>query len=331
MDDKEVVGVCFFVLVFVWLWYAATSTDLHNDAAAVMFALVTLSTLAVLVYQLFHQKESEQRTVVACVLWVVCVVVALFNVSWDSDAIRVLSRDDVYWFAMATALVVVSVLPQWGKVYAAAKDDLRILRARRVALSIVLCLLDVYTLYLLHEIVVVIDAEVDTASNITFNAQWHASVNIPTNREALCDSIDDNMQTYGLLYQNQVLRNETVSNKFQCLFELHELIRLNVLCAAVAWTIYRISTHTNGLQLLCTGMIFLAISTTVDDLRSYWVLGTEQAVFLTLAAVLECWTTLNGVVEDGIERRQMSNTMTETETECFLSGTEDAPHVILEF
>ena len=44
-------------------------------------------------------------------------------------------------------------------------------------------------------------------------------------------------------------------------------------------------------------MVFLALSTTVDDLRSYWVLGLEQAGFLSVAVLLEAWGYLCGAQE----------------------------------
>ena len=284
-----------FVLVFVWLWYGATAPSIDNatqqaNISAALFGAAALSSLGVLVllsWRLRDKKKgfSAYAAVLALVLYCVCLVLAFVHVSWGADVIQVLRRDDVYWLCMATALLVVCVVPDWGHEFTNADGQNKVQRARQVALVLVLCLLDLYTLYLLHEIVVVVDAEASASGD--FNAKWHESVVIPPDRDALCDSIDTEKQTYTLLYQNQVARNETVSNEFHCLFELHESVRLNVLCAVVAWTIYRISAHENGIQLLATGMIFLAISTTVDDLRSYWVLGTEQAVFLTVALVLE--------------------------------------------
>ena len=235
------------------------------------------------------------------ILWLVCVAFGCYRILDDDltskNVIKVIADKAVYWLALACAVLVLLALPYGASAYVKAGDDqLKVARARESALVMVWCVLDVYTLYLVHEVTVIVDDYYDNAPNTTFGDRWHSTTTIPPNSTSVCDQRDDELKIYGLLYQDQVSPQE--STRFTCAFELHEAIRLNVLCAVVAWTIYRISTHGRGsFGLIVTAMVFLALSTTVDDLRSYWVLGLEQAGFLSVAVLLEAWGYLRGAQE----------------------------------
>lgn len=300
------------LVVLVWLWYFATSS--YNEAkyfntSLVYFLLVSNFFGAVFLAYKHYDSSKDKKTLLimlAAALWLACTVVTAEALPYDFNNISVLRHNYIYWLALVSALVTVCVIP----LFAGTKDeaaqrnaddtnDLKkhVLLARRIALAIVLCLLDVYTLYLLHEITVVVYEETQ-ALGTSFMEKWHQSVIIHPENEERCDVVDSEMEVYGLIYHNQIVHNTTGSSDFECLFQMHEAVRLNMLCAVVAWTIYRLSTHQRSLHLLSTAMIFLALSTTVDDLRSYWVLGTEQAVFLTVALVLEGLSLHNPLLED---------------------------------
>ena len=241
-----------------------------------------------------HKKKGFTFLVLVAILWTACVVMGGVRIADNKftaeNVVLVITDKAVYWLAMACAVLVLCALPTAANVYVNHGHKLaahiRVARARSVALATVWCVLDVYTLYLAHEVILTVHDYRDNAHNTTFGDRWHLSTNIPDNSTSLCDQVDAEMQTYGLLYHDQVSPHE--ETRFACAFELHEAIRLNLLCALVAWTIYRISTHDkNGLNLVVTVLVFLALSTTVDDLRSYWVLKLEQAVFLSVAVVLD--------------------------------------------
>lgn len=243
-----------------------------------------------------REKKGYWFFLVVFILWIACVVMGGVRIASDKmtaeNVVLVITDKAVYWLAMACAVLVLCALPSAADVYVnhghEPASHIRVARARSVALMAVWCALDVYTLYLAHEVILTVHDYRDNAHNTTFGDRWHLSTNIPDNSTSLCDQMDAEMQTYGLLYHNQVSPHE--ETRFLCAFELHEAIRLNFLCALVAWTIYRISTHDeNGLNLVVTALVFLALSTTVDDLRSYWVLKLEQAVFLSVAVVLDAW------------------------------------------
>lgn len=286
------------VLLLTWIWYGATQTN--NDTAdyfiSALFITIMLMTwvgFCVLLKRMYRKNGLFFLLLFAAVLWTLCCVFVLTLMPFDVNNASVLRHNHVYWLAVTSGLVTVCIMPALGARSAntdasESKSEIpfKVRRARQIALAIVLCLLDLYTLYLLHEIAVIIYEETQEFG-MSFVEAWHESVLIDTNREASCNVVDSEMETYGLIYHRQIMHNATSSSDFKCLFQLHESVRLNILCAVVAWTIYRLSTHNNGLHLLCTGMVFLALSTTVDDLRSYWVLNTEQAAFLTVAFVVE--------------------------------------------
>ena len=239
-----------------------------------------------------QEKYGRWFLLLLVIIWLACVVVGVHRILEDDltskNVIKVIADKAVYWLALACAVLVLIALPYGASAYVNAGDDQhKVARARRAALVMVWCVLDVYTLYLVHEVTVIVDDYYDNAPNTTFGDRWHSTTTIPPNSTSVCDQRDDELEIYGLLYQDQVSPRE--STRFTCAFELHEAIRLNVLCAVVAWTIYRISTHgrSSRFGLIVTAMVFLALSTTVDDLRSYWVLGLEQAGFLSVAALLE--------------------------------------------
>lgn len=248
-----------------------------------------------------QEKYGRWFLVLLGILWLACVVLGVYRILDDDltskNVIKVIADKAVYWMALACAVLVLLALPYGASAYVNAGDDqLKVARARESALVMVWCVLDVYTLYLVHEVTVIVDDYYDNAPNTTFGDRWHSTTTIPPNSTSVCDQRDDELKIYGLLYQDQVSPQE--STRFTCAFELHEAIRLNVLCAVVAWTIYRISTHGRGsFGLIVTAMVFLALSTTVDDLRSYWVLGLEQAGFLSVAVLLEAWGYLRGAQE----------------------------------
>lgn len=236
-----------------------------------------------------------------CALWTACVGVGINRILDDDlvarDLVLVITDKAVYWLAMTCAVLVLCALPTVAGTYVQTK----VARARLLALIMVWCVLDVYTLYLVHELTVTIAEYSDNAPNSTFGDKWHETTSIPDNSTNVCDQEDAELKKYGLLYQNQVSPVE--SQRFKCAFELHEAIRLNFLCAVVAWTIYRISTHgRNGVGIVVTAMVFVAISTAVDDLRSYWVLGTEQAAFLSSAAVLDALGELRSDEETNVAK-----------------------------
>ena len=245
-------------------------------------------------------------------MWTACVGIGIHRITKDNlvakNIILVITDKVVYWLAMLCAIVVLCGLPMAAKAYvqsSSVSNHDKVPRARQSALAIVLCVLDVYTLYLVHEVTVTVADWSDNEPNSTFGDRWHQSTSIPANITSACDVEDVELKTYGLLYQNQVSNIE--SQRFMCSFELHEAIRLNLLCSVVAWTIYRMSTHNrNRFGLLVTGMVFLAVTTTVDDLRSYWVLGLEQAAFLSVAALLE--------TVGGFERKEVTTDTTVTES-----------------
>lgn len=312
-NRTEEVAMLLALVVLVWLWYFATST--YNEAKyfntiLVYFLLVSnFIGAVVLAKKLFKEEQNHNYLIyLAAVLWLACTVVTAEALPNDLNNISVLRHNYIYWLALVSAFVTVCIIPLFAgtkKEKGGSEDDKKdtgdvkkhVLLARRIALAIVLCLLDVYTLYLLHEIAVVVDEETQ-ALGTTFMQQWHQSVIIQPENEERCDVVDAEMEVYGLIYHNQIVHNTTGSSDFECLFQMHEAVRLNMLCAVVAWTIYRLSTHQRSLHLLSTAMIFLALSTTVDDLRSYWVLGTEQAVFLTVALALEVFSLYNPLLED---------------------------------
>lgn len=301
------------LVVLVWLWYFATSTynaAKYFNTVLVYFLLVSNLIGAVFLARKLFQEEQKHSSLIliylAAVLWLACTVVTAEALPNNLDNISVLRHNYIYWLALVSAFVTVCIIPLFGgtkdKEEPTQKkdtDDVRkhVLLARRIALAIVLCLLDIYTLYLLHEIAIIVDEETQ-ALGTTFMKQWHQSVIIHPENEKRCDVVDSEMEVYGLIYHNQIVHNTTGSSDFECLFQMHEAVRLNMLCAVVAWTIYRLSTHQRSLHLLSTAMIFLALSTTVDDLRSYWVLGTEQAVFLTVALALELFSVCYPLLED---------------------------------
>ena len=299
------------LVVLVWLWYFATSTynaAKYFNTILVYFLLVSNFIGAVVLARKLFQEEHKHSSLLylAAVLWLACTVVTAEALPNNLDNISVLRHNYIYWLALVSAFVTVCIIPLFGgtkdKEEPTQKrdtDDVRkhVLLARRIALAIVLCLLDIYTLYLLHEIAIIVDEETQ-ALGTTFMKQWHQSVIIHPENEKRCDVVDSEMEVYGLIYHNQIVHNTTGSSDFECLFQMHEAVRLNMLCAVVAWTIYRLSTHQRSLHLLSTAMIFLALSTTVDDLRSYWVLGTEQAVFLTVALALELFSVCYPLLED---------------------------------
>ena len=263
-----------------------------------------------------HKKKGFWFAFPVTILWIACVVMGGVRIKRDNitaeNVVLVITDKAVYWLAMACAVLVLCALPTAANMYVnhghKPAAHIRVARARSVALLAVWCVLDVYTLYLAHEVILTVHDYRDNAHNTTFGDRWHLSTNIPDNSTRLCDQVDAEMQTYGLLYHDQISPHE--ETRFACAFELHEAIRLNFLCAVVAWTIYRISTHDeNGFNLVVTALVFLALSTTVDDLRSYWVLKLEQAVFLSVAVVLDAlvkgWRQRDGdVLKDGKSEKQ---------------------------
>ena len=275
----------------IWSWYAATTGN-RPDAAWFLVGLVVVAMYVGLVRLLWWTKKKQNGPrnqqirrfmflVVLFVLWTTCVTFGIARIDNDKitaeNVVLVLTDKTVYWLAMTCAVLVLCAVPAAANVYVQTK----VARARQVALAIAWCVLDVYTLYLLHEVTTIV-----YKTNTDFGERWRQSTSIPENSTIACDQEDEELKTYGLLYQNQVSPLE--SQRFTCAFELHKAIRLNFLCAVVAWTIYRISTHgKKGAKLLVTAMVFLALSTTVDDLRSYWVLGLEQAAFLSGATALD--------------------------------------------
>ena len=291
------------LVVLVWMWYFATST--YNEAkyfntSLVYFVLVsTFFGAVILVGQHYDDSNKIEKNVLIILpvfLWLACTVVTAEALPYNLDNISVLRHNYIYWLALVSALVTVCVIPLFAGTNDTGDLKKHVLMARRIALAIVLCLLDVYTLYLLHEITVVVYEETQ-ALGTSFMEKCNQSVIIHPENEERCDVVDSEMEVYGLIYHNQIVHNTTGSSDFECLFQMHEAVRLNMLCAVVAWTIYRLATHQRSLHLLSTAMIFLALSTTVDDLRSYWVLGTEQAVFLTVALALEAFSLHNPLVE----------------------------------
>lgn len=277
---------------------AAVTAAEAEAAAAKAEAAVAAAAAAVAVADIARTRKKKGLWffLVVTILWIACVVMGGVRIASDKmtaeNVVLVITDKAVYWMAMACAVLVLCALPSAADVYVnhghEPASHIRVARARSVALMAVWCALDVYTLYLAHDVTLTVHDYRDNAHNTTFGDRWHLSTNIPDNSTRLCDQVDAEMQTYGLLYHDQVSPHE--ETRFACAFELHEAIRLNFLCALVAWTIYRISTHDeNGLNLVVTALVFLALSTTVDDLRSYWVLKLEQAVFLSVAVVLDAW------------------------------------------
>ena len=276
----------------IWSWYAATKGG-RTDAVWFLVGVVVLGTAFALgAFAAWEMKTAYSASfgfyVVLFVLWGACVVIGALRIDNDdlvaSNAIVVITDKNLYRLLMSFALLVLCALPNAANKYVNNKKvakEQKLPLARQYALVMVWCVLDVYSLYLVHELTTIV-----YQTNSTFAARWQQSTQVPANSTMLCDQEDAEMKTYGLLYQNQVSTSEAL--RFTCAFELHEAIRLNVLCAVVAWTIYRMSTHgRSALRLLVTGMVFLAVTTTVDDLRSYWVLRLEQAAFLSAAAVLD--------------------------------------------
>ena len=321
-----VLGMVFGVLIVVYLLYKEKEAAEANKKEAEVEVSAALPAAKAAAETKLREAETTARAAkqqekygrwflfLLGILWLACVAFGCYRILDDDltskNVIKVIADKAVYWLALACAVLVLLALPYGASAYVKAGDDqLKVARARESALVMVWCVLDVYTLYLVHEVTVIVDDYYDNAPNTTFGDRWHSTTTIPPNSTSVCDQRDDELKIYGLLYQDQVSPQE--STRFTCAFELHEAIRLNVLCAVVAWTIYRISTHGRGrFGLIVTAMVFLALSTTVDDLRSYWVLGLEQAGFLSVAVLLEAWGYVRGAQEkrDEVQPGRKSST-----------------------
>ncbi len=290
--------ICMLVVlgVLVWLWYAATQDNNADKEynTALVYIILILNVFVVWIVK----KKNTYVAIFAFVLWLAFLANAARLLPNNLNNISILRMYSVYWLAVASVCVALYAVLTFSTISKKEKDSMtaddlkkQVLMARRIALGVVFCLLDLYTVYLLHEIAVIVHEETGTQST-DFMDKWHESVVIQPEVEERCDVVDTEMEKYGLIYHNQIVHNTTGSTDFECLFQLHESVRLNMLCGIVAWTIYRLSTHENSVHLLSTAVVFLALSTTVDDLRSYWVLDLEQAVFLTIALVLEMYSLL---------------------------------------
>ena len=288
-------------LAVTWAWYFASAQNQELAAWILVSAFMSASLVAMAALWYLATKASKWTlfaAILAFFTFLSFTIICIFY--WVDEGIdgqvaaQVLAYDYTYWTAMTAAVLTLCNIPAVSAKYVNQDSDDKVHRARHVALVLVWCVLDVYTLYLLHEIAKTV-LEYDDPGEMngtSFDTRWTASLNITNSSKIACNLKDTEMQTYGLLYQDQISHTETT--RFLCAYELHEAVRLNALCAVVVWTIYRLSAHTSGIELLTTGLVFLAISTTVDDLRSYWVLRLEQAAFLTLAACLHVSALFNG-------------------------------------
>ena len=238
-NNRTELSILAALVVLVWLWYFATST--YNEAKYIntilVYFLLVSNFFGAVFLAIKHKDKNEKpfcyMLAAAAALWLACTVAAAEALPYDLDNISVLRHNYIYWLALVSALVTVCIIPLFAgtkdndaQAHANDTDDLKkhVLLARRIALAIVLCLLDVYTLYLLHEITVVVDEETQSPGT-TFMEKWHQSVIIHPENEERCDVVDSEMEVYGLIYHNQIVHNTTGSSDFDCLFQMHEAVR----------------------------------------------------------------------------------------------------------
>jgi len=278
-------------LVITWMWWAATSDD--NSAAAMALvwimgtALVAVQVKAA--YDAKNDKTAMWTTLASAMLLLVALARGTHVTPSGNEAAIALTDDVAYACIMLSITVATVAVP--GVTRARKKDGdgddaLRknVHSARHAAVATLWCLLALYAMYLVRQIAIIV-RDYDDNIGGNWGQRWTISTTVPANT-TVCNAIDHENDRYGLLYDDRLPIAE--HDRFTCAYQLHENLRLNAMVALTVWIIYRVGTHTTALELAVAVLVFVAVSTAIDDLRQYWVLKIEQAGVLTVTCIMEC-------------------------------------------
>ena len=269
-------GMTVFALGLIWSWHLSITrtTITLTWVTGLMAALYTAWPTSI------STVMSDPIPVVVCVLWLLGAALA-----WGSNDIDTVVNGGPYWCAQLTVAGAMCVVVMTSDRATTPTDDVapRVYRARRTAVLIIWGLLAMYTFYLLQQLIQVVTDYADNELNTTFNERWVMTTTIPHNT-SFCNILDVENARYGLLYDDQ--RHTAEDDRFQCAYGTHEAVRLNIMAAVTIWVIYGVSTKPTVIDLIRILLIFVGISTAIDDLRHYWKLRMEQAIVLTVAVAI---------------------------------------------